>query len=234
MIVNNVRAALAAISLLAAVTAHAGSVTLPTTNFSCSLNGNDCSGQSGVTESAGNPLSFFTTTTLAAATTSGTFLIQAFGPVSAAIPVHTLIPLEYDFTMQAVNEGSGTGNWDITFEIFDNTTSQPVITNAYSGTYNSILSTISSGAGVTMDTGLAIASGDNVNVNVDLTWSGVGANVITEINVPPDASFDFGPVTTASTSTPEPASLALLGSGLALLALRRARPSKSSENKEKL
>ncbi len=231
---TKVRAAFAAISLLAAITAHAGSVTLPTTNFSCSLNSSDCSGNSGVTETAGHPLSFFTTTTLAAATTSGTFLIQTFGPVSGPIPINTLIPLEYDFTMQAVNEGAGTGNWDITFEIFDNTTSKVVVTNAYSGTYGAAFSTITSVAGTTLDTGVAIASGDIVDLNADLTWSGVGANVITEINVPPDASFDFGPVTTVSTSTPEPASLALLASGFALLALRRSRQSKISAHKEKI
>ena len=47
-----------------------------------------------------------------------------------------------------------------------------------------------------------------------LTLSGVPENVIVDVTVPEGLSVDLGPV---GTGTPEPASLGLMGSGLAWL-----------------
>jgi len=228
--------ALVIMPLAAAVSAHAGSivasnsVALPSGNVSCSTNVVSGSCQGGDMQLADlgsgvQGLSFFTSggfgQTFFLSSGSGEIVQMTLadsGTLGGTIPAGTMIPVAWNFTMAGFS-GATIQSWNLGFELG----SLPGFTDygAVSG----------SGTGGGTVSGSAILnvpgdiSGGNTlyeTVLLSMTVDVAGFGGVT-VTVPNNTSWDFQSV--AASSVPEPASLGLIGAGLAFFGalIRRRR-----------
>jgi hypothetical protein len=217
-------AALVIVPLAAAVSAHAGSVTLPTSNFSCSVDSNDgfsncTSGGAGVSQTSGGGVSFYLSSGGAFLAGDGTVTEGSSGSVAGAIAAGSLIPYSIDigfgyFTLDP--------NYSLEIEVRDLTTHVNLVDSTFSGSYTSGSSIDQSGSFTTL---ASSSAGDDLRVEYILTLSNVPGNGRTTVTVPQGESVDLGPVSNAT--APEPASVGLMGGGLAWLAYQWRKRRKS-------
>lgn len=218
--------ALVIMPLAAAVSAQAGSISLPTTGASCTVAGGDSGSSCKGGDALVNPdpgvgvrgLSFFTSGGQSFFLSSGsaTLILSDHGTLTGgSIAAGTVIPLKWDFTLSS-SSGSIT-SWIIGFDLGSSFTNGDYGSNTFSG----------SGTGHFTGSGsLTIASG-GIAAGASVFESGlisISVSSFTQlgVNVPPDASLDFG--NSVTSSVPEPASVGMIGAGLAFLgALVRRR-----------
>jgi hypothetical protein len=226
--------ALVIVPLAAAVSAHAGTVLLPTGNAACSTNipsgscpGGDTqladlgSGIAGVSlfMNSGSQTFFFSSG-------SGAGLDLALtdsGVLGGSIAGGTSLPVGWNFTLTSLS--GSIGSWTLTFELgstFGGSDYGSVgVSGSGAGTFASPLPTTTF---LTIASG-GIASGSTLFEEAILVFNAStgGSFADVEINVPKGSSFDFNSV--PGTSTPEPATLGIMGAGLAFLGamLRRRK-----------
>ncbi len=217
--------ALAVVSLGAAVNAHASTVVLPTSGFTCeytdgttSINGTNCSAGTGsVAQLGAGGLSYSTTPNGITLLGNASFLEGTFGQVATAIPVGTVISYSYDFFLQ---ETLIDPNWAIELQIIDDTTNSLFVSTGFiDGSYGtSNLEYSNSG---TMTTTASTNPNDVLTVEYIIDLTGVPGNDFSTLVIPAGTSIDIQTITTSS--TPEPGSLALLAGGLAWLGWKLRR-----------
>jgi hypothetical protein len=215
-------AALVIVPLASAVSAHAiPVVNLPTGNYSCSYTitggtGGTCSG--GATTNPGSPgqiggTSFFLSGDLNLGSSGGSIIMNVRGPVAAAIPVGTVIPVSWDFGMNPQQQQFDPP-WSLTYSLGDTTTAAMLATGMFSG--NSSGEITGNGS---LTTTAASSSGNTLALRINFTESGDaegGVNVI--VSIPEALSIDVNPFST--NAVPEPSTLGLFGAGLAWLGYR--------------
>lgn len=214
-------AALVIAPLASAVSAHAIPivVNLPTGHYTCSYTvspsgAGSCSG--GATTNAGSPgqiggTSFFLSGDLNLGSSGGSIIMSVNGPVGAAIPSGTAIPVSWDFDM---NPQSLDPPWSIAYSLGDTTTSTVLATGTFSGNNSGEVT----GSG-SLTTTAASLSGNMLSLRINLTEQGdpaSGVNVL--VSIPEGTSVDVNPFST--NAVPEPSTLGLLGAGLAWLGYR--------------
>jgi hypothetical protein len=232
LMMNAVRtSALVIVPLAAAVNAHAGpivgtAVALPIGNYACSYSdlsfgtSGSCSG--GDSQQAGlgsgvQGMSFFTTGSEFYSFSSGStgealiLTMTDHGTVSGAIPGGTAIPVGGQFTITPESGAAITG-WSLSFSLG---------TSAGSSAYGTISGSGTSGGSLdpslTLNVSPTIPGSstlwETAQLIVYANGGGGGGGVL--VNVPGATSWDFDSV--AAAAVPEPASLGLIGTGLALL-----------------
>ncbi len=220
--------ALVIVPLAAAVSAHAGSVALPSGNVSCSSNIEAiCFGGDSQLPDLGSGvqgLSFFTSGgfTQTFFTSSGSSVFQMtladFGTLGGTIAAGTQIPVDWVFTLAGFS-GATIDSWTLGFELG----SSPGFTD-YGAVSGSGLSGGSISGGDTLTVSQDIASGstlyESVVLSVNTTNSGGGG---IQVTVPTLSTWDFN--SAAAPAVPEPASVGMIGAGLAFLGalIRRRR-----------
>jgi len=220
---SSLRAACAAIAVFAGGGAlYAGPVVLPTGNFQCIINtgSNSTCADGQVSQIVGSGLSF-SLSAGAAWQGSGTLTEGTQGAVSGAIPIGTLIPFGYDFNLDSASEGASNPTWQLTISIVDTTGGVNIVLNqSFNGMYSTIPTDFSNSG--TIATTAAVANGDAISVSYQLALTNQ-AGILNTVQVPGATSVDIGPVSAASTQTPEPSTVAMIGGGLGLLALAARR-----------
>jgi hypothetical protein len=161
-------------------------------------------------------MSFFTSGSVSFPVSSGSgfdlvLTMTADGTVNGTIPAGTAIPVGGEFTISAFS-GATIGGWTLEFELGTSTGNSSYGFVSGSGTSGGSLD-----PALTLDVSNTIASGSTLFETVKLiidanAGEGVGS---VSVNVPEGSTFDFNSV--AAVSAPEPASLGLVGTGLALL-----------------
>lgn len=221
--------ALVIVPLAAAVSAHAGSVALPSGNVSCSSNisGGTCFGGDSQLADLGSGvqgLSFFTSGgfTQTFFTSSGSSVLQMtladFGTLGGTIAGGTQIPVDWVFTLTPFS-GATIESWTLSFELG----SSPGFTD-YGAVSGSGISGGSISGGDTLTVSQDIASGstlyESVVLSVNTTNLGGGG---VQVTVPTLSTWDFNSV--AAAAVPEPASVGMIGASLAFLGalIRRRR-----------
>lgn len=222
-IINGV--ALAVVSLGGALSAHASTVVLPTSGFSCeytdgttSVNGTNCTAGTGsVAQLGAGGLSYSTTADGITLQGNASFLEGTFGQVATAIPSGTVISYSYDFFLQ---ETVFDPSWAFELQIVDDTTSSLFVSTGFiDGTYGtSNLEYANSG---TMTTTAATNANDVLTVEYIIDLTGVPGGDFSTLTIPAGTSIDIQTITTSS--VPEPGSLALLAGGLAWLGWKLRR-----------
>jgi hypothetical protein len=208
-------AALVIAPLAAAVSAHAGSINLPTGNYTCSYTvdgasggGGNCSGGAYTLAGSGSQIGgtrFYLSGGLDLGSSGGSILMTASGTVGQALASGTVIPVAWDFELTALTDPP----WTLTYTLGDITTSTILATGEFSG----------NNSGTVTNTGMltttaASSSGDNIGLKVLLTEAGdPEGGVDVQVEIPHNGSLDFNPI--GNSSVPEPSTLGLLGSGLA-------------------
>ncbi len=211
-------AALVIVPLAAAVSAHAlPLVTLPAGGFTCTYSANDgsggsCASGSGVGLISGGGLSFFLSSGGVALDGGGNLQELTKGAVTVGIGAGATIPYSYDIGL-FVEQIDPT--WTLEIGILDVTTDTVIVQQTFSGSYGLGANTLS-GSGDFTALG-STSFGDDLEVAFSLTAS-APENALVTFTIPEGESVDLGPV--GSASTPEPASVGLLGGGLAWLAFR--------------
>lgn len=203
-------AALVIIPLAAVVSAHAGAI-LPNGNFVCSDTPNVGSGGncSGGVAAGGGALSFYLASGGVLLAGGGTLMEHTNGSVATAITVGSSIPFGYDIGLSAESIDP---NYSLNIQIKDTTTSTMLVNSTFPGTFGPGSATLLN-SGVFTALGSSNA-GDNIVVGYLLTLSSVPEGVVVDVTVPQGLSVDVGPV---GTGVPEPASVGLMGGGLAWL-----------------
>jgi hypothetical protein len=221
--------ALVIMPLAAAVSAHAGSIALPTGNLSCSTSipSGSCQGGEAQLADLGSGvqgLSFFTSGgftqgfSISSGTTIMTMMLADFGIVSGgSIPTGTMIPVDWAFSTSA-SSGATINSWNLAFQLGSGPgfIDDGVVSGGGSG------AGFFSGSNTLITTG-PILSGSPLYESVLLTLNLNGNFGFIQITVPNGTTFDFQSV--AASSVPEPASVGLIGAGLAFFGalLRRRR-----------
>lgn len=213
-------AALAIVPLAAVVTAHAAPIlNLPTAHYTCSYTFNPsgsgtCSG--GANAITGSPgqiggTALFLSGDLNLGSSGGSITMMVGGPVAGGIASGTVIPVSWDFDLNAQQSDPP---WTLTYTLADTSTSTTLGTDTFSG--NNSGEVTGSGSFTTTE---ASSAGNTLSLRIVLTESGDaegGANVL--VSIPEGTSIDVNPI--GNSSVPEPASFGLLGSGLAWLGYR--------------
>jgi hypothetical protein len=221
--------ALTAVALIG-VNAHASTIVLPTSGFSCeytdattSVNGTNCAGGTGsVAQLGAGGLSYSTSVNGISLSGNGSFLEGTFGQVATAIPGGTVISYSYDFFIQEIRIDP---TWAFELTMIDDTqNAQLASTGFLYGSYGTDDSEFT--APGTMTTNMATNPNDVLTIEYIIDVSGVPGGDFTDIVVPAGSSVDIQTITTSSSSTPEPGSLALLGGGLAWLGWKSRRRSR--------
>lgn len=224
--------ALVIVPLAAAVSAQAGTVLLPTGNAACSTNlSGSCSGGDVQLADLGSGIagvSLFMTNgsqTFFFSSGSGVVLdlaLTASGLLGGSIAGGTTLPVGWNFTLRSLS--GSIGSWTLFFELGSVLGASDYgsvgVSGSGGGTFTSPLPTttflvVASGG---------IASGSKLFEEAVLRFNASTVFTLADvtISVPPGGSFDFNSV--AGTSTPEPATLGVMGAGLAFLgALLRRR-----------
>ncbi len=214
------------VPLAAALPSHAGQLTLPSGGYACVFNDASNSGAScnsyagaGVAASGGGlSFSFASGSFALQDTPSGSESLTMYtqGQASAGIPSGAQFNFSYDIFLQ---DETFDPTWSLTVGIYDVTTSTYLgVSPAGSGSYDSTYQEFS-GSGSFMTTSASSAS-DSLEPYFTLAFTGAGGTY-TFVTIPYGTSVDITP---SATTTPEPASVGLLGAGLAgLAALFRRR-----------
>jgi hypothetical protein len=215
--------ALVIMPLAAAASARAGTVSLPTGNFSCETastaqgGGEPCSGGDVQLTDPGNGLAGLKMYTsgaqlLVISGSSGSLDLTASGVVtgSSGSSFSGSVPVSYDFTL-GLPSGGEIESWFLNIYI-----------NGYGlfGASGSGSGTFTGSGSIALSGSLVV--GASVGEQVYLQVQGSPDAYQVSFDVPPD-SVDYNP--SASVAAPEPASLGLIGTGLAFLSgfLRRRR-----------
>lgn len=141
--------------------------------------------------------------------------LQSSGPVfGGGIGTNVSIPLAFDFVL-ATTGATSVSSWQLNYALSDATTITQLALGSFSG---GGIGTFISPPGSSMITDASSKNGDTLEVSAQLTvnWSTSGGSLTATV---PANSFDVN-------ATPEPASLGLIGSGLALLSWRLVRDRK--------
>jgi hypothetical protein len=228
--------ALVIVPLAAAVSAHAGSIVLPTGNPACfaSFSGGSCPGGDAQLADPGNGIAgvslfmnsgsqtFFFSSGSGAGL--GLALTDSGSLAGGSLLGGTNLPVGWNFTLGSISGSIGT--WTLMFELgstFGGSDYGSVtVSGSGAGTFTSPAPTttflvIASGG---------VASGSTLFEEAILTFSAStngGPSADVEINVPSGGSFDFN--STAGVTTPEPGAIGIMGAGLAFLGamLRRRK-----------
>ena len=213
-------AALAIVPLAAVVTAHAGPVVnLPTGHYNCSFSivggsGGACSGSAttnvGAPGQIGGTSFFLASGGLNLGSSGGSIIMTVSGPVGAAIPSGTVIPVSWVFDMNQQTDPP----WSITYSLGDTSTPSVLGTHTFSGNNSGEVT----GNGSFVTTAASLAD-DTISLRINFTESGDpegGVNVI--VSIPEGTSIDILPINTSG--VPEPSTLGLLGAGLGWLGYR--------------
>lgn len=212
---------------LIGVNAHASTIVLPTSGFSCeyvdattTVNGTNCAGGTGsVAQLGAGGLSYSTSTNGISLSSNGSFLEGTFGQVATAIPAGTVISYSYDFFLQEITIDP---SWAFELTIIDDTQSAQLASTGFiDGTYGTGDTEFT--APGTMTTNMATNANDVLTIEYIIDLSGVPGNAFTDIVVPAGTSVDIQTITTTSSSTPEPGSLTLFAGGLAWLGWKMRR-----------
>jgi hypothetical protein len=210
--------------LAAAVSAHAASVTLPTSNFTCSddsgFGSGSCTSGSGVSQTSGGGLSFYLSSGGVLLAGDGSLTESSHGSVSGAIASGASIPYTIDIGLSYFTLDP---NYSLEVEVLDTTTDKTLVDSTFSGSYGISGATISDSGSFTAMNGSS--GGNTIEVEFTLTLSNVPGNGRTTVTIPEGESVDIGPITSAS--TPEPASIGLMGAGLAWLGFQWRKRRKS-------
>jgi hypothetical protein len=227
--------ALVIVPLAAAVSAHAGSIALPSGSPTCSNNvDSSCSAGDSQEPDLGSGvqgLSFFTsggfTQNLIAGGSGSTIPINMTlgdsGTVGGTIAAGTVIPVAWNFNMTPIS-GSGTiTSWTLTFNLGSTAGGSQYGSAETSGSspIGSAGSTIIGGP-IPLDITTTIPGSTTLFESVELSMEVDNTNFGVQVTVPENTTWDFQSV--AATTAPEPASLGFIGAGLAFLgALIRRR-----------
>jgi hypothetical protein len=218
--------ALVIVPLAAAVNAHAGSVALPTGNYGCSTvqdgNNGTCNGADFQESNLGSGvqgIAFYSNGPISFALSSGgtsqiTVTMSDWGTTSGTIPAGTQIPVDALFDLTASTDSS-IGSWTLTFML------GTAIGNDFYGS--------ASGSGAVGGNSLTISSTLDVSPDIpagtlyetaQLTFSATGSeseeHASASVDVPNVNTWTFDSVA-ATTAVPEPASLGMIASGLAMI-----------------
>lgn len=211
--------ALVIMPLAAAVSAHAASIALPSGNVTCSTNADaQCTGGDVQLLDLGSGiqgLSFFTsggfTQTFFASSGSSTFLaLGDSGTLGGTIAGGTSIPVAWNFTIGSIS--GSISSWQLDF----------MLGSTAGGSDFGSFSTNGSGGGTLIESdsiGIVvvsggIASGTTLFETAQITVNMGNAGDL-EVTVPEGTTLDFQSV--ASAAVPEPASVGMIGAGLAFL-----------------
>ena len=233
--------ALVIVPLALAVPGHAGSIVLPIGGASCGIidgsnpsPGTLCSSGSFTASRLGvGGVSFSVASGGLSLFGNGTLSESATGQVTSVIPNGTSISYAYDFFLgYSVITSGPTGDaptgstWTLTLAIADEGAAPGPATvfgatPGLSGSFTSP-STEFTGSG-SITTFNSTNANDYIEVYYNLQLTGVPGNALVTVQVPAGSSVDFN--TSSPPGVPEPASLSLMGSGLAWLGwkLRRRR-----------
>lgn len=208
--------ALVVMPLAAVASAHA-SVILPTSNFTCSATGDSaCSG--GASPFSNTGVSFWLSSGGYSFAGAGSITMTTSGPVASPIGAGVSIP--YSFNIMIFVGSTPETDWSVEYEILDVTSETTVFEQTLTGTTGSFKTTIS-GSG-NLSTVAGTSAGDQLVVGV--VFSESASNQFTDIWIPEGTSIDLGP--TGSATISEPATMGLLGGGLAWLGFQRRKRGK--------
>jgi hypothetical protein len=211
--------ALVIVPLAAAVSAHASTVILPTSNFSCfevdhGGTSGSCSGgalQLGPSDGVAG-VQLFTLGAIDFGSSGGNLTLSTNGNTSGGTLLSgTTLPVSWDFVLspQGAHATSDLIDWQLTLAVW--ASGSLIGSYATSGSGND---TITGSNSIQTD---APASTD-VSLIGKLSWEGdINASGI-DVSVPEGTSFDFN--SPGATAVPEPATTGLLATGLACIACR--------------
>lgn len=228
--------ALVIVPLAAAVSAHAGSIALPSSgNPTCQTSADaSCSAGDSPAVDLGSGiqgLSFYTSggftqylfVSSSGSVTPVTMAMGDSGIMAGTIAAGTLIPVSWDFNMSPIS-GSGTiDSWTLLFSLGSTPGGSDYgSATASGGSIGSSGSTVIGGP-INLNVLSDIVSGSTLYENVMLTMQLDNANVGAQVTVFNATSWDFNSV--AASAVPEPATTGLIGAGLAFFGalLRRRR-----------
>jgi len=153
-------------------------------------------------------------------TSGGTssLVLSSSGALIGSLLANTVIPITYEFEIGTTDPGVSVGAWGIMFSL--STDSSP-IDPGYVSVLGSGAGTFSGTTSITTTTGVAAGTNLNVRTDLNILWTSSGSGQVT-VNVPQN-SIDFNAMPDETSGVPEPASMGLLASGLALLGWKIGR-----------
>lgn len=217
--------ALVIVPLAAAVSAHGGAV-LPTSNLTCTtidafgsgtctMGDSQQGSQSGITgvsfftTSGGGPVGF----NLSGGSTNITLKVGAGGNLSGDLMQNDSVGFSFNFNLQS---GGSVSAWAITLALGNSLNDFSYGTFFASGSGGSGSFIPESGSGTIVIPSGGVASGSLFWETVTLSATISGGSFL-QINIPGGATIDYNSAAAVQSGVPEPASMGLIGSGLAFL-----------------